>query len=231
MLDQLFRGLFDSDAVAIISLTDFLLCIGTSLALGLILALTHMYRARYTRSFITTLALLPAVVCVVIMLVNGNVGAGVAVAGAFSLVRFRSVPGTAREITMLFLAMGAGLIAGMGYLALAVVFTLAMCAMNMLYTRLDFGTKKHNSQYRTLHITIPEDLDYTGVFEEILNRYASAHELVRVKTTNMGSLFRLTYDITLSDPAKEKEMIDELRCRNGNLEITVSRQETTALEL
>ena len=230
MLDSVFKGLFDG-AQTEVPVGDVLLCVGCALVIGLILAFGYVYRSRCSKSFVVTLALLPSVVCVVILMVNGNVGAGVAVAGTFSLVRFRSVPGTAREITMLFLAMGAGLIAGMGYLALAVVFTLAMCAMNMLYTRLDFGTKKHNSQYRTLHITIPEDLDYTGVFEEILNRYASAHELVRVKTTNMGSLFRLTYDITLSDPAKEKEMIDELRCRNGNLEITVSRQETTALEL
>ena len=230
MLDSVFKGLFDG-AQTEVPVGDFLLCVGCALVIGLILAFGYVYRSRCSKSFVVTLALLPSVVCVVILMVNGNVGAGVAVAGTFSLVRFRAVPGTAREITLLFLAMGAGLIAGMGYLALAVVFTLAMCAMNMLYTRLDFGTKKHNSQYRTLHITIPEDLDYTGVFEEILNRYASAHELVRVKTTNMGSLFRLTYDITLSDPAKEKEMIDELRCRNGNLEITVSRQETTALEL
>ena len=231
MLDQLFRGLFDSDAVAIISLTDFLLCIGTSLALGLILALTHMYRARYTRSFITTLALLPAVVCVVIMLVNGNVGAGVAVAGAFSLVRFRSVPGTAREITMLFLAMGAGLIAGMGYLGFAALFTLVMCLCCVIYSRLDFGCRRNATLCKTLTITIPEDLDYSGVFDDLFAQYTQSHELVRVKTTNMGSLFRLTYDLVFKDPAKEKEFIDQLRCRNGNLEITVSKQETAMAEL
>ena len=231
MLDQLFRGLFDSDAVAIISLTDFLLCIGTSLALGLILALTHMYRARYTRSFITTLALLPAVVCVVIMLVNGNVGAGVAVAGAFSLVRFRSVPGTAREITMLFLAMGAGLIAGMGYLGFAALFTLVMCLCCVIYSRMDFGCRRYATLYKTLTITIPEDLDYSGVFDDLFAQYTQSHELVRVKTTNMGSLFRLTYDLVFKDPAKEKEFIDQLRCRNGNLEITVSKQETAMAEL
>ena len=223
MLDQLFRGLFDSDAVAIISLTDFLLCIGTSLALGLILALTHMYRARYTRSFITTLALLPAVVCVVIMLVNGNVGAGVAVAGAFSLVRFRSVPGTAREITMLFLAMGAGLIAGMGYLGFAALFTLVMCLCCVIYSRLDFGCRRNATLYKTLN--------YSGVFDDLFAQYTQSHELVRVKTTNMGSLFRLTYDLVFKDPAKEKEFIDQLRCRNGNLEITVSKQETAMAEL
>ena len=227
MLESIFRGLFDSDMTRVISVSDFLLCIGCSLLIGLILAFGYMYRARYTKSFIVTLALLPGVVCVVIMMVNGNVGAGVAVAGAFSLVRFRSVPGTAKEITMLFLAMGAGLIVGMGYLGYALLFTMIMCVLTILYNHLDFGTGKNAAVYKTMNITIPEDLDYTGVFEDVLKEYTSAWELVRVKTTNMGSLFRLTYNLTLKDPSREKEMIDKLRCRNGNLEITVSRQETT----
>lgn len=231
MLDTIFRGLFDSDMTSIISITDFLLCVGGALLIGLILAVAHMYRSRYTKSFVVTLALLPAVVCVVIMMVNGNVGAGVAVAGAFSLVRFRSVPGTAKEITMLFLAMGAGLIAGMGYLGFAFLFTLIMCGCSVIYDHVDFGAKKNAASYKTLNITIPEDLDYSEVFEEILNEYTSSCELIRVKTTNMGSMFRLTYNLILKDVSKEKEMIDKLRCRNGNLEITVSRQETTALEL
>ena len=168
MLDTLFRGLFDTDMTSVISITDFLLCMGASLVIGLILAIGHMYRSRYTKSFVVTLALLPAVVCVVIMMVNGNVGAGVAVAGAFSLVRFRSAPGTAKEITMLFLAMGAGLISGMGYLGFAVLFTVIMCLFCVLYNRLDFGAKKNAAKYKTLNITIPEDLDYTGVFEDVL---------------------------------------------------------------
>ena len=231
MLDPMFQGLFDTDMTRVISVSDFLLCIGCALVIGLMLTLAHMYRARYTRSFIITLALLPCVVCVVIMMVNGNVGTGVAVAGAFSLVRFRSVPGNAREITMLFLAMGAGLIAGMGYLGFALLFTLLMCCLSALYTRLDFGIRRNAAIYKTLNITIPEDLDYTGVFEDLLAEYASSWELIRVKTTNMGSMFRLTYNLTLLDPSKEKELIDKLRCRNGNLEITVSKQETTVAEL
>ena len=178
-----------------------------------------------------TLALLPAVVCVVIMLVNGNVGTGVAVAGAFSLVRFRSVPGTAKEICALFLAMGSGLIAGMGYLGFAVLFTVVMCAMFLLYNRLDLGAKRNAAAYKTVTITIPEDLDYTGVFEDIFESYTISHELVCVKTTNIGSLFRLTYQVTLRDVRREKEMIDKIRCRNGNLEIAVSRQETAMAEL
>ena len=231
MPDSIFRGIFDTDMTSVIPLSDFLLCVGCSLLIGLILAAGYMYRSRYTKSFVSTLFLLPAVVCVVIMMVNGNVGTGVAVAGAFSLVRFRSVPGTAKEITMLFLAMGSGLITGMGYLSYGVLFAALMCLLSVVFTSLDFGAGKNARKYKTLNITIPEDLDYSGVFEDILKKYTSSCELVRVKTTNMGSMFRLTYDLILRDPAKEKKMIDQLRCRNGNLEITVSRQETTASEL
>lgn len=162
MLDTLFSGLFDSSLTSVISVTDFLLCLGTALLLGLVMAFAYMYRTRYTKSFVVTLALLPAVVCVVIMLVNGNVGTGVAVAGAFSLVRFRSVPGTAKEICTLFLAMGAGLIAGMGYLGFSVLFTAVMCLVFLLYNRLDLGSKKNAAKYKTFTVTIPEDLDYTG---------------------------------------------------------------------
>lgn len=231
MPDSLFRGIFDTDMTAVISVSDFLLCVGCSLVIGLLLALTYMYRTRYTKSFVVTLALLPAVVCVVIMMVNGNVGTGVAVAGAFSLVRFRSVPGTAKEIGVLFLAMGAGLIAGMGYLGYALLFAVVLGLVSMLYSRLDFGEKRQEALYKTLHITIPEDLDYTGVFDDLFQKYASNWKLVHVKTTNMGSLFRLTYNLTLRDEKQEKELIDALRCRNGNLEISVSPQETVVPSL
>ena len=231
MLNNLFKGLFDAEFTAVISVTDFLLCLGFSLVLGWIMALAYMYRTRYTKSFVITLALLPAVVCVVIMLVNGNVGTGVAVAGAFSLVRFRSVPGTAKEICTLFLAMGAGLIAGMGYLGFALVFTVVMCLVFVLYNCLDFGTKKNSEIYKTLTVTIPEDLDYTGIFEDIFSEYTRSHELIRVKTTNMGSMFKLTYNVELYSIAREKEMLDKIRCRNGNLEIAVSKQETAGAEL
>ena len=230
-METLFKGIFDSELTAVISVPDFLLCIGTSLVIGLIIAFSYMYRTRYTKSFVITLSLLPAVVCVVIMMVNGNVGTGVAVAGAFSLVRFRSVPGTAKEIGTLFLAMGAGLIAGMGYLGFAVLFALILCVVFMLYSHLDFGAKKNAAIYKTFHITIPENLDYSNVFDEIFNTYTRTFELTGVKTTNMGSMFRLTYDVVLKDATKEKELIDKLRCRNGNLEINVSKQSSLVTEL
>ncbi|MBQ7288571.1 MAG: DUF4956 domain-containing protein [Clostridia bacterium] len=231
MFENLFKGLFDTDLTAVISVTDFLLCLGASLVIGILMAFAYMYRTRYTKSFVVTLALLPAVVCVVIMMVNGNVGTGVAVAGAFSLVRFRSVPGTAKEICTLFLAMGAGLIAGMGYLGFALLFTAVMCIMFVLYNRLDFGTKKNSQIFKTFTITIPEDLDYSGVFDDIFSEFTTSHDLVRVKSTNMGSMFKLTYNVMLRDVTREKEMIDKIRCRNGNLEIAVSKQETVGTEL
>lgn len=231
IMENLFRGLFDTELTSVIEVSDFLLCIGFSLVLGLILTLSYMYKTRYTKSFILTLGLLPAVVCVVIMMVNGNVGAGVAVAGAFSLVRFRSVPGTAKEICTLFLAMGTGLIAGMGYLGFALLFTLIMCLVLIVYNRFSFGAKKNSALYKSVRIVIPESLDYTGVFDDILNTYCREYELSQVKTVNMGSMFRLTYDIILTDEKKEKEFIDEIRKRNGNLEITVSKQATAVTEL
>lgn len=231
MLESLFKGLFDTNATSVISMGDFVLCLAVSIVIGLLMAFAYMYKTRYTKSFVVTLALLPAVVCVVIMMVNGNIGTGVAVAGAFSLVRFRSIPGTAKEIGTIFLAMGAGLIAGMGYLGYAVLFTLIMCIIFMLYNRLSFGAKRNSDTYKTFRITIPEDLDYTGVFDEVFSEYTYFFELTSVKTVNMGSMFRLTYDVTLKNPEKEKELIDKLRCRNGNLEISVSRQSTTVTEL
>ena len=231
MIENLFKGLFDTDLIRVISVTDFLLCLGVSLLIGVLMVLAYMYRTRYTKSFVVTLALLPAVVCVVIMMVNGNVGTGVAVAGAFSLVRFRSVPGTAKEICTLFLAMGAGLIAGMGYLGFAILFTAIMCIMFIFYNRLDFGTKKNSKKFKTLTITIPEDLDYSGVFDDIFAEFTVAHDLACVKSTNMGSMFKLTYNVVLRDITREKEMIDKIRCRNGNLEITISNQVTVGTEL
>lgn len=231
MLNNLFQGLFDSSAASVITVADFLLCVGCSLLVGLLLACGYMFKTRYTKSFVITLALLPAVVCVVIMMVNGNIGTGVAVAGAFSLVRFRSVPGTAKEIGILFLAMGAGLIAGMGYLGYSVLFAVILSAASMIYTLINFGEKKNSSLYKTIRITIPEDLDYNEVIDPLLAEYTSSCDLIQVKTTNMGSLFRLTYNITFKKENTEKDLINKLRCRNGNLEITVSKQDNSVAEL
>ena len=231
MPENIFEGIFDGDYVSVIDPVDFLICIGAALLLGIVLAFAYAFKARYTRSFLITLAILPAVVCVIIMMVNGHIGTGVAIAGAFSLVRFRSAPGSAREIAVIFLAMGAGLICGMGYIAFAALFTLIMCLVLISYSLIEKLVSDKISTKKSLRITIPEDLDYTEVFDDLFKEYTKDCDLVKVKSTNMGSMFKLTYDLTLKDSKKEKEFIDKLRERNGNLEIMVSRQETGAAEL
>ncbi len=218
MLNSLFSSVLAMDTAAgSVPVGPFLLCLVCSLVFGAAIALLYTYRSVYSKSFVITLALLPAIVQIVIMLVNGNLGTGVAVMGAFSLVRFRSVPGSAREICSIFFAMAVGLATGMGYLAVAVVFVLVVGAVNLLYTATRFGEPRRLE--KTLRITIPESLDYTGVFDDLFAQYTAKRELVEVKTTNMGSLFRLSYRIRLKDAACEKEFLDALRCRNGNLEI------------
>lgn len=199
----------------------FAICTAVSLALGLGTALLCMYKSRYTQSFIITLAMLPAVVQVVIMLVNGNIGAGVAVAGTFSLVRFRSAPGTAREIGMIFLAMAIGLATGMGYVALAVFFFLVMAVFVLALTALHFGGGDEHE--RELKITTPENLDYDGLFDDLFEKYTRSARLERVKTTNMGTLYELHYRVVLKTERIPKEFLDELRCRNGNLNIVCGR--------
>lgn len=226
-LNNLFDEVFASGSA--LSFPIFLLSIAVALLIGLFIALAYTFRTHYTKSFVITLVTLPCVVCMVIMMVNGNLGAGVAVAGAFSLVRFRSVPGTAKEIGAIFLAMGAGLATGMGYLGYAALFAILVVAVNLLCTLLGIGSAK--STHKTLRITIPEDLDYQGVFDDLFVRYTTACELLSVKTSSMGSLFRLSYDVTLCNSNEEKLFIDALRCRNGNLEIAVEKQGDNAAEL
>lgn len=207
-----------------LTLTSFLICTGVSLLLGVGTALVAGYRSRSTQSLAVTLAILPAVVQAVIMLVNGSIGAGIAVAGAFSLVRFRSAPGTAREIAAIFLAMAIGLATGMGYVGLAVLLFLILAGAMLALTALRFGQKEDAG--RILKITIPEDLDYDGLFDDLFERYTTAHTLEKVKTTNMGTLYELRYRITLRQEPVPKVFLDELRCRNGNLNITCCRVES-----
>ena len=204
-----------------VSYTGFLLPVLAALFLGIVFAMAYMYRARRSRSFIATLAILPAVVCVVIMAVNGNIGAGVAVAGTFSLVRFRSAPGTAKEITALFIAMASGLLCGMGFLIYAGIFVLIMSFVLVLYSMIGFG-EEDNSLRKSLRIAVPENVDYGKEFDEVFSEYTTSHRLVSAKTAGMGSVFKLSYDITLKEASMEKALIDALRCRNGNLEIQMS---------
>ena len=181
------------------------------------MALTASRRTRGRKGFLASLVLLPAIVETIIMLVNGNIGTGLAVAGSFSLVRFRSAPGSADDIVCIFLAVAIGLATAVGYLGIAALFTLLICAVMLALAAMKF---RHDpSRMRQLRITVPESLNYYDAFGDLFEKYASYTSLKKVKTTNMGSLYRLTYDVELKNEAEQKNFIDDLRCRNGNLEI------------
>ena len=198
------------------------ICTAVSLILGVLIAVIYMAQgSRYSKNYVITLALLPALVQVVIMLVNGNLGTGVAIMGAFSLVRFRSLPGSAKEICGIFFSMVIGLATGMGYLTYAAVITVIIGLALLLLSKTHFGEMK--TVGKTLKITIPESLDYTDVFDDVMEQYTKSCSLEKVKTTNMGSMYELQDSIELQDVAKEKQFIDELRTRNGNLTIVCGR--------
>ena len=223
MLDAALTSIFGSagSLVAGVSTVDFLLCCAASIVLGAAVAAIYMFRHTYSKNFVVTLALLPLIVQMVITLVNGNLGAGIAVMGVFNLVRFRSIPGSAKDIGNVFLAMAIGLATGMGFIALPVLFTVIVGIANVVYVLSPFGKQK--APEKMLKITIPEDLEYDGVFDGVLARYTDEHELVEVQTTNMGSLFLLEYAVRMKEPGVEKRMIDEVRCLNGNLKVVLGR--------
>ena len=223
MLDAAFTSVFGTadSLVSAVSPADFLVCCLASIVLGMACAGVYMFRHSYSKNFVVTLALLPLIVQMVITLVNGNLGAGIAVMGVFNLVRFRSIPGSAKDIGSVFLAMAVGLATGMGYLVLAVVSTAIVAVVNVLFVATPFGRPREPG--KTLKVSIPEDLEYDGVFDEVLGRYAAEYELVEVQTTNMGSLFQLQYQLRMRQPGQEKALIDELRCLNGNLKISLGR--------
>lgn len=223
MLDSVFTSVFQtsSELTGGVTSGDFLICCVASIVLGCLCALTYMFKHDYSKNFVVTLALMPLIVQMVITLVNGNIGAGIAVMGVFNLVRFRSIPGSAKDIGSVFFAMAIGLATGMGYLALATLFTVIVGVANIAYVLSPFGKQKEPG--KLLKVTIPEDLDYIGIFDDLFDRYTSAHELVEVRTTNMGSLFQLDYQINLKRGEDEKRLIDEIRCRNGNLKVSCGR--------
>lgn len=222
MLENLITTTTTTTASLSVTNESFALCSAVSLALGALISFTFCFKQRKSKGLILALTILPLIVQVIIMMVNGNVGTGVAVMGAFSLVRFRSVPGNAKDICGIFLAMAVGLATGSEQLILASVFTVIVCAVALAYTFSPLGNAK--TSLKELHVTIPESLDYNEVFDDIFEKYTSYSELISTKTTGMGSLYKLTYDIKLKDVKDEKKMIDEIRCRNGNLEINCSKK-------
>lgn len=222
----MFTSIFEN-TTATLSITDALICMISSLGLGIIVALTHTLTKKYTKNFITVLVLLPLLVQVVIMMVNGNLGTSVAILGAFGLIRFRSMPGTSRELLSVFFAMAIGLSIGMGHIIFAIVFTALTSLTILLLSITTFGETKKK---QNLKILIPEDLDYTTVFENIFKNYTEEHNITKVKTTNLGSMYEITYDVIVKEN-KEKQLIDELRTRNGNLNITLNHQKIENGEL
>ena len=219
-MEQLFGSIFSGSTITV---GEFFIIIGVSLLLGIVYSFICSYKSKSSKSFYISTSLIPVAVAMVIMLVNGNIGVGVAVAGAFGLVRFRSAQGSAKEIVEIFIAMASGLALGVGYVAYAVIFTVIAAICLLLFDKFRVFEKKINPLEKVLKITIPEDLDYNEVFNDLFARYTKENELIRVKSTNMGSMFKLTYNIVLNDYKLEKEFVDQLRCRNGNLEILIER--------
>lgn len=224
-MKSLFSSIFTTTdtTASSISVAQFIIIILAGLVIGGFLAWVSSYRSSNSISFIMTMFLLPAIVAVVITMVNGNIGAGVAVAGAFSLVRFRSAPGTGQEIAAIFLAMGAGLILGMGYIAFAAVYAIILGIGMIVFNVTGFGSSRNDQ--KVLRITVPEDLNFSNAFDSLFEKYTLSHETVSVKTSNMGSLYKLTFNVVMKDDTKEKEFMDDLRTRNGNLEISIARKE------
>lgn len=204
------------------TVSAFLICLLGALILGVLTALVFSFRSEHSGNLPFALVLVPPIVTLVIMMVNGNIGAGLGVAGAFSLIRFRSAPGTARELSGLFTGTAIGLACGMGYVGIAALFFLVVAITVLALTLLRFGEKSRS--YRHLRITIPENLDYDGLFDDIFEKYTVDHELHKVKTTNMGTLYELSYHIHIKGSDVSKDFIDALRCRNGNLNIVCGRE-------
>jgi len=205
-----------------------LVSLAVSSLLGLLISFVYARTRKAkaaTSAFTSTLVLLPAVITVIIMLVGNDIARAFSLAGAFSIIRFRSAPGDPKDITFVLITMAVGLACGMGFIAYAVIAALALCGVELLLERVHYNEKKSVAQ--TLKITIPEDLDYRGAFDAVLARFTLKAELKKVKTTNLGSLFELSYSVATKQGISEKEFLDELRCRNGNLSITLSLDETT----
>lgn len=217
MLESIFET-----AETTVSMQNCLICIGVAIILGIVISVVHKVTTKTTTNFLLTIAILPALVQVVILLINGNLGTSFAVAGAFSLIRFRSMPGNSKEIITVFWAMTIGLALGMGYVVFAVIVTAIVAVLMLLISKI--LDKIEGTHTKKLKVVIPENLDYNDVFNDIFEKYTVKQELIKVKTTNMGSTFEITYMITLKDKINEKEFMDEIRVRNGNMLVMIERE-------
>ena len=212
-----------------IDLVGILICSVFSIILGIVIAITHKYTSKCSKSFLITVSVLPLLVESVIMMVSGDVGTSIATLGAFSLVKFRSLPGNSKEILIVFFAMAVGLANGMGHVVFASVVTTIGCLAIFIFNKTRIYDIKPVE--KILKITVPENLDYTSVFDSELEKYTSSYEIQQVKTINMGSLFEVSYKVILNKNINEKEFIDELRVKNGNLKIILSHPLINGAEL
>ena len=225
----MFESIFTTTTDNAISISSSVLSMAAAVIIGLVIGITYMYACKksgYNKDFIVGLVLLPAIVSVVIMLIGSNVARAFSMAGAFALVRFRSAPGNAKDIAVVFFAMASGLACGLGYITFAVIFTVVIILVLVTLSITNFADK--NAGKRQLRITIPENLNYTHAFDGIFDNFLSSKELTKVKTTNMGTMFELTYIIEMNKDINEKEFIDSLRVVNGNLNITLGMIDTVS---
>lgn len=232
IVDSIFKKEFDDiigETITTIKPWMFFTCIGVAILLGLVAALSYMFKNQYSKTLVITIAILPPIVCVLIMLVSSSIGAAIAVGGVFALTRFRSATGSAKEIAQIFLAMAVGLTTGLGCIYIAVILVVIVEGMLIIFTLTKFG--ESSPKRRTLKVSIPEELDYTDIFDDLFEKYTNNHTLIKVKLKNLGTIFQLTYDIQLKDTKEEKKFIDEIRERNANLDILCSRQITNSDEL
>ena len=221
------NGIFDNIFMQGLNVSTYLISAAVALACGALVAFVSSLRTHTTKSFVVTLVLLPFAVQTVILMVNGSVGTGIAVAGAFSLVRFRSLPAKAKDIIAIFLSMTAGLACAAGYVGIAALFTSIACALFLALSLI----RMRSDKAQELRITIPENINFVDAFDDVFKKYTVKNELLTVKSANMGSLYKLTYRIEMKNQNEIRDFIDELRVRNGNLEISIFKLEGNTEEL
>ncbi|MCL9662526.1 DUF4956 domain-containing protein [Paenibacillus hunanensis] len=221
MLENIFTSTLSSTATEL-TLTNALITIVISIILGGLISLTYMYtnRSGFSQNFTLTMVLLPTIVAIIILLIGSNIARAFSLAGAFSIIRFRSAPGDPKDIAYVLFTMAAGLAVGTGYYGYAILFTIILCVMMIILNQLNFGSRK--TTQRMLKVTIPENLSYEEAFQEVFQRFGVKHELKKIRTTELGSLYELIYTVTMQSSTDQKAFLDEIRCRNGNLDLSLT---------
>lgn len=217
MLDTIFNS---TTHAMKLSIGSALITLLTAFVLGIIISFTYMKtysRGHYSQGFLLTLIMIPCTISIIILLIGNNVASAFGLAGAFSIIRFRSTAGDPKDIAYVLFSMSAGLACGVGAPMYAALFTVSLCIIMFFLSITNFGAGKTTD--KMLKVVIPEDLDYQGVFDDVLKTYAVKHELKRVKTTDLGTLYELVYIVTMKNGTNEKEFLDAIRCRNGNLNV------------